>query len=232
MRGICKKPKNLKPTNSQAGKRKFWGVRRECGEQGNLLPLWGPHPDRVFTLFGRAYIGNMRTGLTRPDSFNHRPPGGCRMRPDSIRSCPDDWAPYPSGLQENAVRTINPSRHQWRPSWRSTLKHQKNWEKITEIKFPQVSVRTRMYNQLITQSESISKTKQRYKWELIFQLAQIIFLIIENSNRQLNSCNACVCVKTETTRFEKSWQEQPDFLKKRENPWQISQKSNLTLTRV
>jgi hypothetical protein len=28
-------------------------------------------------------------------------------------------------------------------------------------------------------------------------------MIIENSNRQLNSCNACVCVKTETTRFEK-----------------------------
>jgi hypothetical protein len=39
---------------------------------------------------------------------------------------------------------------------------------------------------------------------LRFQLAQIIFLIIENSNRQLNSCNACVCVKTEPIRFEKS----------------------------
>jgi len=35
--------------------------------------------------------------------------------------------------------------------------------KFTEIKFPQVSVKSRMYNQLITQSESISETKQRYK---------------------------------------------------------------------
>jgi hypothetical protein len=31
---------------------------------------------------------------------------------------------------------------------------------------------------------------------LRFQLAQIFFLVIENSNRQLNSLNACVCVKT------------------------------------
>jgi hypothetical protein len=174
----------------------------------------------------------MRTGCARPNGFTHRPPGGCRMRLDSIRSCPDDWAPYPFGLQESAVQTTNSSERQWRPSGRSTLKHQKNWEKFTEIKFPQVSVRTRMYNQLITQSKSISKTKQRYKWELRFQLAQIIFLIIENSNRKLNSCNACVCVKIEPTRFEKSWQEQLDFLKKRENPWPISQKSNLTLTRA
>jgi hypothetical protein len=109
------------------------------------------------------------------------------------------------------------------PHW-NTSKTEKNLQRS--------NFRTRMYNQLITQSESISKTKQRYKWELRFQLAQIIFLIIENSNRQLNLCNACVCVKTEPTRFEKSWQEQPDFLKKRENPWQISQKSNLTLSRA
>jgi hypothetical protein len=174
----------------------------------------------------------MQTGRARPNGFTHRPPSGCRMHPDSIRSCPDDWVPYPSGLQESVVRTTNPAKRQWRQSWRSTMKHQKNWEKFTEIKFPQVSVRKNMYNQLITQLESISKTKQRYKWELRFQLAQIIFLIIENSNRQLNSCNACVCVKTEPTRFEKSWPEQPDFLKKRENPWQICQKSNLTFTRA
>jgi len=40
---------------------------------------------------------------------------------------------------------------------------------------------------------------------------------------QLMQCACvCVCVKTEPTRFEKSWQEQPDFLKKREDLWQIS----------
>jgi hypothetical protein len=142
------------------------------------------------------------------------------------------WAPSPSGLQGRSVRTTSPSGRQCRPSGRSTLKHQKSWGKFTEIKFPQVSVRTRMYNQLITQSESISKTKQRYKWELRFHLAQIVFLKIENSNRQLNSCNACVCVKTEPTRLKKSWQEQLDSLKKRLNPWQIGQKSNLTLARA
>jgi len=71
-------------------------------------------------------IGNMRTGRSRPDGFTHRPPGGCCIRPDSIRSCPDDWAPYPSGLQESAVWTTNPFGRQWRSSGRSTLKHQKN----------------------------------------------------------------------------------------------------------
>jgi hypothetical protein len=44
-----------------------------------------------------------------------------------------------------------------RPSECSILKMQKTEEKCTEINFPKVSCKTHMYNQLITQSNSISK---------------------------------------------------------------------------
>jgi hypothetical protein len=64
---------------------------------------------------------------------------------------------------------------------------------------------------------------QRYKWELSIQKAQIS-LQIEILNRLLNSCNACVCVKTFPKRYEFNWydKKQLDFLDKRENQWKIS----------
>jgi hypothetical protein len=144
MWGICKKPKNLRTNNSQTAKSSDFVGYEENAANGGIYSHYGVIDRTVHLRRPDARcIGNMQTGCARPDGVTHRPPGGCRMRPDSIRSCPDDWAPYPSELQESTVRTIN-------PSGRSTLKHQQNWEKFTEIKFPQVSVRTRMYNQLIT----------------------------------------------------------------------------------
>jgi hypothetical protein len=41
----------------------------------------------------------------RPEGFTNRPPGGCRTHPEAIRSRPDDWAPFPSRLQESTIRT-------------------------------------------------------------------------------------------------------------------------------
>jgi hypothetical protein len=42
---------------------------------------------------------------------------------------------------------------------------------------------------------------QKYSGELTIQLAQI-YLQIEILNRLLNSCNACVCVKAFSLRYE------------------------------
>jgi hypothetical protein len=50
---------------------------------------------------------------------------------------------------------------QYRPSRRSTLKHRKTEENFIEINI--LSLRTRMYNQLITKSESISKLNRDIK---------------------------------------------------------------------
>jgi hypothetical protein len=141
-----------------------------------------------------------------------------------------------SGLQ-NAVRSdsktgtvrtteLHPSGRQEGPFGRSTLKHQKKIEEnFTEIKFSQVSVRTCMYNQLITQSESISKLNRDIKEGCDFPSHRKI------SNRQLNSLNARVCVKTlfpQGMTFNILTNSNQIFLDRRENKWKISQKSNLT----
>jgi len=70
-----------------------------------------------------------------------------------------------SGLPKNTVRTtmLHPSGLQGIPSGLSTLKHHKNLEKFIEIKFSQVSVRIHIHNQLITQSERISKINRDIK---------------------------------------------------------------------
>jgi len=83
--------------------------------------------------------------------------------------------------QSGPVRTIGlHSRPDHLSVWMSietvrTLRTEtlENWEKFTQIKFFKVSFRTCMYKLLITQSESISKFKQRYKRELRNQSVQI-----------------------------------------------------------
>jgi hypothetical protein len=97
----------------------------------------------------------MPSGLSLPRKYVDRSRASERVTLPSGRLVPRG---------PDMIRTVRPtepppSRRQERPSERFTLKNKKTEEKIAEFNFSQVSFRTRMYNPLITQSKSISKTK-------------------------------------------------------------------------
>jgi hypothetical protein len=133
------------------------------GENGRFWEIYSPCGSPVRTEFSRRpdswASGNVRNGQYRPDKINY--PSERWWQHTWVRTynktCPDYEALHMFGVPENTVRTtmLHPSGLQGIPSGRSTLKHQKNWEEFTEIKFSQVSVRIRIHNQLITQSERI-----------------------------------------------------------------------------
>jgi hypothetical protein len=106
-------------------------------------------------------------------------------------------------MDRSVVRSSerHPFGRRERPSGRFTLKKQKTEEKFAEINFPKVSCRTHMYNQLITQLNSISKLSRDISESSDFNQHKD-FPADRKFNRQLNSCNVCVCVKIFPIRYD------------------------------
>jgi hypothetical protein len=58
MRGICKKPKNLKPTTSQAAKRKIlWGKERMRRAGEFIATVGSPSGRSIYVVWTRAAMG-------------------------------------------------------------------------------------------------------------------------------------------------------------------------------
>jgi hypothetical protein len=93
------------------------------------------------------------------------------------------------------VRTteLHPSGRQEIPSGRFTLKNRKLRKNLQKSNFSQVSFRTCMYNPLITQSECISKLNRDINESWDFNRHKYFSWSQKISNRQLYSCNVCVC---------------------------------------
>jgi hypothetical protein len=135
----------------------IWAIYSLCGVPVRTVFWW--------RLDARC-LGKEQNGYARPDELNYpfarrwqltsrRGTDPVRMtecRPFGLQkgNCLNCWTP-PVRTPRGTVRTLH------------TKTPEKTEENFTEIKFSQVSVRTCMYNQLITQSESISKLNRDIK---------------------------------------------------------------------
>jgi hypothetical protein len=164
-RGICKKPKNSKTNISQAAKRVIvWGMeKRMRSTEVYIASVGSPSRRSIYIVRTCVALGTSgQVARVRTVSLTVRlvfvasvqtQPGtvrtiGLHSRQDSKRG--------PSGP---LIRPDVNGDHRDAPHWNT----RKTEENFTEIKFSQVSVRTRMYNQLITQSENISKRNRDIK---------------------------------------------------------------------
>jgi len=107
---------------SQEPKREkiVWGMGENAAAWVYIASVGSPSGWCINVVRTRAALGTSRQ-VARPDGFTNRLPCGCRTRPD-------DWAPFPFGLQESTVWTTY-------PSGRSTLKQQKTEENSQKSNF-------------------------------------------------------------------------------------------------
>jgi hypothetical protein len=113
-------------------KSRFCGVWREWPNWAIYSLCGFPRPDGVFKTSERVGLGNVRNGHARPDEIDY--PSERWWQRTWVwtynKTCLDDEALHMSRLPENTVRTT-----MLHPSGRSTLKHQKCWEKYYRTKF-------------------------------------------------------------------------------------------------
>jgi hypothetical protein len=148
-------------------RRKFCGVWREKATIWAIYSLCGVPVRTVFWWRPDARcLGKEQNGYARPDELNY--PFGWGWQLTSGRGTDSVWTPErrPVGLQKgNHPNCRTPPVRTPRGTVRTlyTKNTRKTEENFTEIKFFQDSVRTCMYNQLITQSDSISKLNRDIK---------------------------------------------------------------------